>query len=672
MKESSTTNRKKWIKIIAIVFFIILLVSTFFSNTYMNYSLAKVETVAVGSKSIEEKVRETGVVESAETYDQTVRMTRVIDSVKVSVGDEVKKGDVLMTLKECDTNELLEAKSALESLKQEYEEVILDSDFSNYIRYDFQISQTQEELKNAIKQRKQLKKAIGNVEKKKKELNKKKRQLKEKKKELAQFNNTVVKYTNIVEKYKDKIDSIESGRDKSVEDLYTDYKDARNELEKAEDKYTTLTEQKDDIEKEIDKLGFQSEKEGNRILETAKSDLEKLNTEAAYVENRYNFRDEYEPYSYSEYIKDKANVKRDIENKKKEVEEITEDIETLKVLQEKLSIIAQSRLQARENLIQCKDDFFNAQQEYESTQSDSVSGKRETLGTAQKKLEVANRKANKLNTDAELLDYDIGQLERNLEAYKEADERVEEKNAQFNQAVAELKEKRNDDTQGLNKLIANKNALEEKIELQKDIVENLENKLNTKVIKAAVSGTIRSLNVTAGSTALEDSVVCSINAKDKMYKLSITVTNVQSKKIKVNDVGEVSSFNGKVEAVVRAIKTNPADAANTKIVEFDITGEDIKLGQIIQVSVGSNSSEYDFVVPNSSVYSDNAGKFVYVIKANNSSLGNTYIVKRVSVKVLASNDTQTAVEGDFAASDSVVSSASKLIKHGDKVMLKIK
>lgn len=672
MRVSSTTNRKKWIKIIAAVFFIILLVSTFFSNTFMNYSLAKVETVAVGSKSIEEKVRETGVVESAETYDQTVRMTRVIDSVKVSVGDEVKKGDVLMTLKECDTNELLEAKTSLESLKQEYEEAILDSDFSNYIRYDSQISQTQEELKNALKQRNQLKKVIGNVEKKKKELNKKRKLLKAKKNELAKINNTVVKYSSIVERYKDKIDSIESGRDESVEDLYTDYKYAKNELEKAEDKYATLTEQKDDIEKEIEKIGFQSEKEGNRLLETAKLDLEKLNTEAAYVEDRYNFRDEYDPYSYAEYIKDKANVKQDIESKKKEIEGITADIENLKVLQENLNTIAQNRLTARENLTQYKDDFFTAQEEYESTQSDSVSGKKKTLGTAQKKLEIANKKSNELNTDAEILEYDIGQLEKNLEAYKEADDRVEEKNAQFTQAVSELKEKRNDDMQGLHKLLANKNALEEKIELQEEIVENLDNKLNTNVIKAAVSGTISSLNVTAGSTALEDSVVCSIKAKDKMYKLSITVTNAQSKKIKVNDVGEISSFNGKVEAVVRAIKTNPADAANTKIVEFDITGEDIKLGQMIQVSVGSNSNEYEFVVPNSSVYTDNAGKFVYVIKANNSSLGNTYIVKRVPVKVLASNDTQTAVEGDFAASDSVVSSASKLIKHGDKVILKIK
>ena len=47
MEEKQHIARKKWVKRFAIVFFVVLLLLTFFSNTIMNHSLPQVATQAI-------------------------------------------------------------------------------------------------------------------------------------------------------------------------------------------------------------------------------------------------------------------------------------------------------------------------------------------------------------------------------------------------------------------------------------------------------------------------------------------------------------------------------------------------------------------------------------------------------------------------------------------------
>ena len=70
-----------------------MLLLTFFSNTIMNYSLPEVATEYVQSGSITEKVRGTGTIEATDPYNVSIGESRVISSVAVKEGDEVKKGE---------------------------------------------------------------------------------------------------------------------------------------------------------------------------------------------------------------------------------------------------------------------------------------------------------------------------------------------------------------------------------------------------------------------------------------------------------------------------------------------------------------------------------------------------------------------------------------------------
>ena len=65
--EVKVKNRG-WVKNAAIIFLAIMLVLTFFSNTFMNHSLAEVATQSVTSGSITAKVRGTGIAKRSPEY----------------------------------------------------------------------------------------------------------------------------------------------------------------------------------------------------------------------------------------------------------------------------------------------------------------------------------------------------------------------------------------------------------------------------------------------------------------------------------------------------------------------------------------------------------------------------------------------------------------------------
>lgn len=124
-------KRREWIKTVAIIFLSVMLVLTFFSNTIMNYSLPEVSTQYVQNGSITAKIRGTGVIESGDPYEVSIKESRKVESVAVRVGDEVRKGDVLLYLADKDSSELEAAKEALELATENYELALLTAEITS-------------------------------------------------------------------------------------------------------------------------------------------------------------------------------------------------------------------------------------------------------------------------------------------------------------------------------------------------------------------------------------------------------------------------------------------------------------------------------------------------------------------------------------------------------------
>lgn len=131
MNENGGKKRREWVKNAAIIFLSVMLVLTFFSNTFMNYSLPEVAAQYVQSGTITAKIRGTGTVESGDPYNVKITETRTISSVLVKTGDKVEKGDPLLLLEDKESKELKDAQAALDKAMLDFELALLSGDISN-------------------------------------------------------------------------------------------------------------------------------------------------------------------------------------------------------------------------------------------------------------------------------------------------------------------------------------------------------------------------------------------------------------------------------------------------------------------------------------------------------------------------------------------------------------
>lgn len=131
MNENGGKKRREWVKNAAIIFLSVMLVLTFFSNTFMNYSLPEVAAQYVQSGTITAKIRGTGTVESGDPYNVKISETRTISSVLVKTGDKVEKGAPLLLLEDKESKELTDAQATLDKAMLDFELALLSGDISN-------------------------------------------------------------------------------------------------------------------------------------------------------------------------------------------------------------------------------------------------------------------------------------------------------------------------------------------------------------------------------------------------------------------------------------------------------------------------------------------------------------------------------------------------------------
>lgn len=146
--EMQVKNRA-WVKNAVIVFLVILLILTFFSNTIMNHSLAEVATQSVNGGSITARVRGTGTVKAEAAYEVKATQTKSIAAVKVKVGQEVNEGDVLFILGDGSSEELAEAQEALRQLELQRQRATAGYPSADYSLAERNIEQAREKLNAA-------------------------------------------------------------------------------------------------------------------------------------------------------------------------------------------------------------------------------------------------------------------------------------------------------------------------------------------------------------------------------------------------------------------------------------------------------------------------------------------------------------------------------------------
>ena len=215
-------------------------------------------------------------------------------------------------------------------------------------------------------------------------------------------------------------------------------------------------------------------------------------------------------------------------------------------------------------------------------------------------------------------------------------------------------------------------SLQEQINLAQAKVKRMEEENIGASIKSPVDGTVTSLTYSSGEVAAADSSAAIIRVDGKKLTVSFSVSKEQAQKLQVGDQAEPQNYweyDENFKAVLRQITADSSDPQNSRLLKFEIDSSAVTAGDTVQLQIAESSKTYDLVVPNSAVRNDANGTFVLILQTRQSPLGNRYIVTRESVKVLAKDDTNSAISGSIGAYTYVVTTSTRSISSGDQVRL---
>lgn len=625
----TNVKRREWVKTAAIIFLVVMLVLTFFSNTILNHSLPEVATANVTSGTINAKIRGSGTVSANETYDVTIKQTRKVASVKVRVGDSVSAGDVLMTLEAEESDELKQAQTELESMELSYEKSLI-------------AASTEAARENRDVQK--LREAYNDL--------------------LAQYN----QYSTMDAR---QIASAKAAADAKLKDLQAASKaaqeayDARNaekaELEKESAECKTLISALRTI---IDKKA-----EVDAAEATQEQDNQQYEDDYKYLLNTIAEGNENEAMSYARYpeslaavLKGRpdANVDPNSGDGKTDpylvrAQEIAtayitlvKDADNIKALELELKRLIDDTDGVR-NADNAEQQYKDALDEYDELQRELDSFDR---GTETLKKD-AERAAQAVSDQQEYVDK-LASASTLAEQVKSAKQALEDKI--FEQGLA--------DGSALD-LEAAKKAIDEK----KADIEKLTQNADEVEVKAKVGGTVSAINVTAGNNAGAETPLMTLNLTDRGYTVKISVTNEQAKKVRVGDSAELVNYwyGGDIQATLENITNDPSNPGKARLLVFRLTG-DVEPDTNLTLSIGQKSANYDCIVPNSAIRTDSNGTFVLAIVAKSTPLRTRYTATRVDVQELAKDDTVTAVTG-LSSGDFVITTSTKPIEAGTQVRL---
>lgn len=605
-----------WVKNAAIIFLLVMLGLTFFSNTILNRSLPEVATSYAMSGTINTKIRGSGTVSANEKYEITVKETRKVRTVAIRLGDKVSPGDLLFVLAEGDSTELEAAKDALEALQLQYQKEIISASENDYARQNRDIRLAREALQEAIAKRDSLFVTDADVS--------------NARTEVSIANAKVISQKEIVAKAQEDLNNVGGGSDNSsqINALYRQLQAKRAELTQAEQELAAI----------------------KVVYGGAYDNFIAVATERMKAE-------------LGDDMDDPAVLKLYVERLAAERKAAT----TL-TPEEKAEYEAYLAVSAAEKKVaDLKAERDVIQRQYNDAVGEDTS---DEYAKYAKRLKTAQDLLDTLESQLKKREEELTKLETKQTDYKAAVETVKSSERSLEDLVFTLTE-----TQKTDNIQAQLKAIDLQ-KLRKDIAE-AEKKLNDlsgssagTEIRSEVAGVVTAINISAGNETVYNESMATVEVVDRGYSLSFSVTNDQSSKISIGETADVTGWwwGNVPRATLVAMRNDPQAPRDKKLLVFDIVGE-VEAGTQLNLSVGQRSQTFDVIVPNSAVRTDNNGSFVLIVEAKSSPLGNRYIARRADVNVLATDDVNSAVAGGVSNNDFVITTSTKPIEPGMQVRM---
>ena len=568
----NSVRKREWVKTAAIIFLAVLLVLTFFSKTIMNASLPEVAAQQAASGAINARIRGSGTVEASEVYNVTIKQTRKVASVLVKTGQEINVGDTMFVLEAEDSDELKQAETDLETLQQNYDKSLIEAG-NTAAQENYDVQKAREAYNEALAvynqytnvNAAQLTAAITAAENELTNLTAQSKAISE---ELKQLQTD-----------KENIDADVTAQEAKVK-----------EMEAAEDKYAELKTATDDYDADIVLYG----KYYSKLLELTAEPTSSVTYDNKHVITVVSIASQ--PIAAGYCQKDTMLYAYLVEKGQTEMANDAGIIATAyKTITEDLSKLATLCTEySRLSVVYNPTALSNARTE--------LSNLKNNADHCANLVKSCTERASAAETAVSNKQTEIDKLTK---ASSAADTVKSTK-----QALEDLVFKQNLGDSSSVDMEASKKAIERK----QAEVDKLRENADELEVKSSVSGTIASINASAGkSIGGEEQPLATINVTDRGFTVKIDVTNDQAKKVKTGDTAELVNFWGG-DAVATLDQITSSQTAGNRTLVFTLTG-DIQAGQNVTLSIGQKSANYDALIPLSGLREDSNGKFVYVLES---------------------------------------------------------
>ncbi len=571
-------------------------------------TVAYADTIKIQEKTIENKISVSGTIESAEVKKVYSKLNYAVEKVNVSIGDAVKKGDVLCTI-------------STEDLQQQILQQQTTVDNSG-INEEYSLSTAEEKYNDALT-------AFENGE-----------------------NVSVMSAQKAVEQAEKALDTAKRKAADGVKfDLPEAVENADNQVQSAKDAYDKAVkayeEAVDELKPENHPLAVKKIYDELNELEERLDEVERGKLSELYdAEVRYNNakvdsgRLESIPELYT---------KGDIEVISEELAAAKAELAEMQAKYDKESL--------KEQIKSLKMQYDDAYEGLEDV-ADAAETAMNNAKTAYENAEKAQDKTERTNTTAEG-DYN--------DAVKDAEKALDEAKKNYELAVKQAES----DLASLKKAAEQQRTISGLNDPQVIILENLKKDLEYAVVTAPCDGIVTAVNAEEGLIAngvmfvVEDLSNLKVSASVGEYDIPYVAEGMQAS-VKCDAVAGVE-YEGKVSSV--APTGIPGSSGTTYAIEANIDGEDGKIlvGMSAKLAIISDKRENALTVTYDALTTDeNGDDAVYVaVKDENG----VYHAKLVTVEIGLETDYEIEIISSEISAGMYVLTNTTMLSDGDMVVI---
>ncbi|MEL7564080.1 MAG: efflux RND transporter periplasmic adaptor subunit [Dehalobacterium sp.] len=208
------------------------------------------------------------------------------------------------------------------------------------------------------------------------------------------------------------------------------------------------------------------------------------------------------------------------------------------------------------------------------------------------------------------------------------------------------------------------------LEIQARKVETLATQVaNNGIYTAPVDGIITEVNFAQGSMAGNTLPLYKLADLTQGFRLIVPIANDLVDYAKPGDIVSVNILSlgdKKTEGKIEKIVDNIGHNGEEKDLWIDLSLEGLTGGEKGEIYLSKKTKPYSTLVPNSAVYYDSSGAYIFILKSRKGPLGMENYLQKVEVNVEDTDNAKSALTD--LVMDEVVIQSNKPVEDGDKVL----